>query len=136
MANTSSNKSTTSIKTKVSVGNRANIFHDQITGITVVRGEVVELTTAQFRNKRIQTAMASGHLVMVPESVKSVDKYSKVDIETLEKKVKALYDQGTTIEKIAGTITLEEASLIAKNNNVTVEKEDTVVDILQAVLED
>ena len=135
MANQTNNK-TASSKIKVTVGSRANIFHDQVTGITVVKGTVTELTTAQYRNRRVQTAIASGHLILVPDEVKAVEKYSKADIENLTNKVKALYEKGTTIDKIAGNITLEEAVLIAKANNVTVEKEDTVQDILQAVLED
>lgn len=126
----------TKSKIRVTTGKNANIFHDQVTGITVVKGNIVELTKAQFNNKRIQTAIATGHLVLVPEVMKTVDRYSEEDIENLLKKIQALYKQGTTIEKISSSITMEEAKLIAKANNVTVEKEDTVESIVKAVLEE
>lgn len=136
MANTTNKSKSSKAMIRITTGSRANIFHDQITGITVVKGDVVELTKNQFRNKRIQSGIASGHLVLVPEEVKQVDKYSDIEIENLTKKVKALYDQGTTIEKIASMVTPEEAKLVAEANDVTVEKADTVVDILKAVLEE
>lgn len=126
----------TKSKIRVSTGNHANIFHDQVTGITVVKGEIVELTRAQFNNKKIQSAIAAGHLILVPEVQKTVDKYTDEDIDKMYKKIKALYEQGTTIEKIAGSLTMEEAKLIAKANSVTVEKEDTVESIVRAVLEE
>lgn len=126
----------TKSKIRVSTGNHANIFHDQVTGITVVKGEIVELTRAQFNNKKVQAAIAAGHLILVPEAQKVVDKYTEEDIDNLYKKIKVLYEQGTTIEKIAGSLTMEEAKLIAKANSVTVEKEDTVESIVKAVLEE
>lgn len=129
------NPKTKASKIKVSVGSNANIFHDQVTGITVIKGDIVELTTAQFRNKRIQTAIASGHLILVPDAIKSVEKYSEMDIDNLSNKIKALYDQGATIDKIAGTVTLEEVKLIAKANDVIVEKGDTIEDVLIEILE-
>ena len=136
MANTTNKNKSSKAMIRVTTGSRANVFHDQVTGITVVKGDVVELTKAQFRNKRIQTGIASGHIVLVPEEVKQVEKYSDTEIENLTKKVKTLYEQGTTVEKIASSVTLEEAKLIAEANDVTVEKADTVVDILKAVLEE
>lgn len=126
----------TKSKIRVSTGNHANIFHDQVTGITVVKGEIVELTKAQFYNKKVQAAIAAGHLILVPEVQKTVDKYTDEDIDKMYKKIKTLYEQGTTIEKIAGSLTMEEAKLIAKANSVTVEKEDTVESIVRAVLEE
>lgn len=126
----------TKSKIRVSTGNHANIFHDQVTGITVVKGEIVELTRAQFYNKKVQAAIASGHLILVPDVQKTVDKYTEEDIDKMYKKIKALYEQGTTVEKIAGSLTMEEAKLIAKANSVTVEKEDTVESIVRAVLEE
>lgn len=126
----------TKSKIRVSTGNHANIFHDQVTGITVVKGEIVELTRAQFNNKKVQAAIAAGHLILVPDVQKTVDKYTEEDIDKMYKKIKALYEQGTTVEKIAGSLTMEEAKLIAKANSVTVEKEDTVESIVKAVLEE
>lgn len=55
------------MKYKVTTGPNAYSFYDQSTGINVVRGEVKELTGSQFRTKRVQMAINTGHLVLVSE---------------------------------------------------------------------
>ena len=55
------------MKYQVTTGPNAYSFYDQSTGINIIRGEVKELTGAQYRTKRIQMAINSGHLVMVQE---------------------------------------------------------------------
>lgn len=37
--------------TKVKVGSKAYIFHDQSTGITIKKGEIKELTPQQYNSK-------------------------------------------------------------------------------------
>ena len=39
------------MNTKVKVGTKAYIFHDPSTGITVKKGEIKELTVAQYNSK-------------------------------------------------------------------------------------
>ena len=52
-------------KYKVTVGAKAYSFHDQSTGITICRGEEKELSARQYRTKKIQMALNSGHLRLV-----------------------------------------------------------------------
>lgn len=121
--------------TTVTVGPKAQVFHDQSTGITICRGEKVSLRPNQFNSRRIQTALSQGHLILVQEEA-TVEKYSDADIEKLDKKIKAQFNKGTTIEKIATSINLEQATLLAAKNDVTAEAEDTVETILKAILEE
>ena len=50
--------------TKVKVGSKAYIFHDQSTGITIKKGEIKELTPQQYNSKRIRSAINGGHFVI------------------------------------------------------------------------
>ena len=119
---------------KIKVGSSANIFHDQSTGVTVCKGQIVEIRSNQYLSKRIQNALNSGHIQLVPDNLDSVDKYTEDDIEKLDKKAKAQFKKGLTIEKIASNYTLEEAKLIAEKNDVTTDESDTVETILNAIL--
>lgn len=121
--------------TTVTTGPNASMFHDPITGITVINGTNVKLRPNQVASPRVKQALASGHLVMVIES-NSVDsnKVNEEDLEKLDKKIKNKFDKGVTVEKLASSIDLETAKLLASKNEITVEENDTVVDILNAIL--
>ena len=121
----------------VKLGEKAQVFHDQSTGITICKGEVAVLRVNQFRTKRIQNALNGGHLVLVSNDTTKVDTYTKDDIEALDKKLHAQYEKkGMTIEKISKGYTLEEAKLLANLNGVEVEESDTTESIFKAILED
>lgn len=119
---------------KIALGTNAYSFNDQATGITLGRGDVVELTPAQFSNKRIQRALVSGHLRQVMEP-KDPRKYTDADILKLDKKLRKLYDKGTVATKAAGSFSLEEAELIAKHHDIEKDAEDTVSTLIEAVYE-
>lgn len=85
-------------KYKVTVGAKAYSFHDQSTGITICRGEEKELSARQYRTKKIQMALNSGHLRLVLDK-KATDKYSNDDIDKLEKKLNAQFEKGMEIKK-------------------------------------
>ena len=91
------------MKYKVTTGPNAYSFYDQSTGINIIRGEVKELTGAQYRTKRIQMAINTGHLVMVPDGAR-VDKYDEKAIERLYKKMKRQQSNGMDIAKISAII--------------------------------
>lgn len=74
----------------VTVGTNAYSFNDQVTGISIAKGEERELTARQYRTKRIQKALVSGHLVLVPDKNKTA-KYTAEDIEKLDKKLAAQF---------------------------------------------
>lgn len=122
--------------TKLTVGDKAQVFHDQSTGITICKGEVVTLRDNQLKTRRVQQALNSGHLVIVRDKQDSGKKYTKADINKLQEKLKAQYEKGMEIEKMAGSYTLEEAKLLAEHNGVTIEESDTIESILKAILED
>ena len=120
---------------KVKLGAKANVFHDQTTGITVCKGESVELRSNQYHSRRVQMALNSGHLVLAPDE-KAPEKYNAEAIEKLDHKMKAQFKRGMTIEKMAGSYTLEEAKLLAEKNSFETDENDTVVSILSAILEE
>lgn len=123
------------MKYQVTTGPNAYSFYDQSTGINIIRGEVKELTGAQYSTKRIQMAINSGHLVMVQEGAK-VNKYDEKAIERLYKKMKKQQSNGMEISKIAKAYSLEEAKLVAKSKGVEYDEKDTVQSILEVLLSD
>ena len=122
-------------KIKVTVGAKAYSFHDQSTGITIARGEERELTLRQLGSKKIQMALNSGHLRMIADKNK-VEKYSASDLDKLEKKLTAQFEKGMEVAKIAKAYTLEELTLIAARHEIVAEKNDTLVTLVQALLEE
>jgi hypothetical protein len=119
----------------ITVGTNAQVFHDQATGITVIKGEKVTLRESQFHSRRIQQALASGHLRLVPEA-SQVEMVSDDEAKKLDKQIKSQYKRGTEISKLSSSTSLEVAKKLAKINNVDIEETDTVEDILKAILED
>ena len=122
-------------KYTVTVGPRAYSFHDQLTGITVCRGEDKELTRRQFRAPKIQKAIASGHLIIIADK-SEIEKYSEAVIEKLDKRLNAQFKKGMTLEKLAKGYSLEELKLVAGLHEIVAEKDDTVETLLQALLEE
>lgn len=120
----------------VTVGPRANVFHDQTTGITVCKGETVTLRENQFKSRRVQQALNTSHLILVADPKNPTPKYTSGDVDKLNKKMKAQYEKGMEIEKMATSFTLEEAKLLAELHEVKVDEGDTVEAILKAILED
>lgn len=119
----------------ITVGPKAQVFHDASTGITVCKGEKVTLRPSQYTSPKIRNAMSTGHLILVTPDVKP-EVTTESDIAKLDKKVQAQYKKGVEISKIAMDVTLEQAKQLATKNNVEVEETDTVEDILKAILED
>ena len=119
----------------VTVGSDAQSFHDASTGITVCKGEKVTLRNNQYSSPRIRQALATGHLVLCQDEAPATVSSSE-DISKIDKKVATQYKKGMEIDKIATGVTLEQAKKLAALHEVTVEDDDTVVDILRAILED
>lgn len=120
-------------KRKVTIGNKAYSFHDQALGITICRGEVVELTSKQLSSKHISQALNGGHLRYVDES--EIKKYTDEDIEKLDKKLTSSFKKGVKPEKIAKEFSLEEAKLLADKHGIEVESSDTPETIILAISE-
>lgn len=120
-------------KRKVTIGNKAYSFHDQALGITICRGEVVELSSKQLSSKHISQALNGGHLRYVDDS--EIKKYTEEDIEKLNKKLTSSLKKGVKPEKIAKDFSLEEAKLLADKHGIEVESSDTSETIILAISE-
>lgn len=120
-------------KRKVTIGNKAYSFHDQALGITICRGEVVELSSKQLSSKHISQALNGGHLRYVDDS--EIKKYTEEDVEKLDKKLVASIKKGVKPEKVSKDFSLEEAKLLAAKHDIEVEDSDTVDSIITAIAE-
>lgn len=118
---------------KVTVGQSAYVFHDQNTGVTVSKGEVVELNAFQASSKRVLQALNSGHLIRV-ESVAISKKDNEARLVDLRAKFIALYQGGKTPDKIASAFNADELKDLAIKSELTVESGDTKLDIVNAII--
>ena len=123
------------MSTKVTVGGKAYSFTDQALGISIVKGEVVELSAKQMTSKKIVVALNGGHLRIVQDG-ETVKKYDTADVEALDAKLLKLLASGKKVSKVAKDFTLEEAKLIAAKHEIQVEDSDTVETIFEAIAED
>lgn len=118
----------------VTVGPKAYSFHDQSTGITIIRGQQKTLTLRQFSNRKIQRALATGHLVLVSNQV--IDPISEKDINAMVKKIKAQFKQGMEVAKVVKGYNLEQAKAIAHKFDIEADPGDTVESLITAVFEE
>lgn len=123
------------MSTKVTVGSKAYSFTDQALGISIVKGEVVELSAKQMTSKKIVVALNGGHLRIVQEG-ENVKKYNTADVEALDAKLLKLLASGKKVAKVAKDFTLEEAKLIAAKHEIQVEDSDTVETIFEVIAKD
>lgn len=123
------------MSTKVTVGSKAYSFTDQALGISIVKGEVAELSAKQMTSKKIVVALNGGHLRIVQDG-ETVKKYNPADVEALDAKLLKLLASGKKVSKVAKDFTLEEAKLIAAKHEIQVEDSDTVETIFEAIAED
>ena len=89
----------------------------------------------QYSSPRIRQALATGHLILFQDDAPA-QVTNEEDINKLDKKISSQFKKGMAIEKISTGVTLEQAKKLAAMHEVTVEDNDTVVDILGAILED
>lgn len=119
----------------ITLGPKANGFFDQTTGITIARGEKVEINDRQLRSRRIAMALNSGHLIFAQPD-QEVKKEKETDLQKLDKKLKAQYEKGVTLDKMSKDITMDQAKALADAHEIEIAEGDTVKDIIEAVVED
>lgn len=119
----------------IALGTRANGFYDQITGITVARGEKVEITERQKDTKKIQMALNAGALQLVQPDVK-IKNISESEAKKLDKKIQEKLGKGVTLDKICSDLTIEQAKALAELHELELSENDTVQSIMEAVVED
>ena len=115
----------------VTVGPRAYSFHDQSTGITVIRGQKKALSMRQYTSKKIQRALATGHLVLVANQV--IPSISETEVNHMVKKIKAQYKQGMELAKVKKGYNFEQAKALAKAFDIEADPEDTVDTLIEAI---
>ena len=119
----------------IALGPEANGFFDQTTGITIARGQKVEVNENQLRSRRILQALNAGHLIYVQPD-QEVEKITEAELTKLDGKLKAMYKKGVTIDKMVKDINLEQAKALAEKHDIQVEDTDTVKDLIEAIIED
>lgn len=129
------NKSNTK---RVKLGSNANVFHDQCTGITIVKGQTVELNMYQLNSKRIKNAISGGHLVYSNDELDKFesDEEKSALIEKLKSKSHKLYEKGTEPAKAAEGFTLDELKMLAAEHEIETDETDTKITIMKAIFED
>lgn len=120
--------------TKIALGKKAGIFHDQSTGITIKKGEIKELTDNQLKSKRVRQALNGGHLVVAVEKGFTEDKV-KDNIDDLNKKFSDLVSNGTDNDKIAKSFNFDQLKMLAEKYEIELEESDTKVDVVKALVE-
>lgn len=121
----------------ITVGKRANIFHDPVSGITVCKGDVVEVSNRHLMSKRVKGAINAGHLIYVDKAVEEVKADEGVNTEALLQKFNSLsakHDSDSA--KIAKNFTLDELKELAKSLDIEPEDNDTKEDLVKAILEE
>lgn len=120
----------------VTTGPKAYSFHDQATGITIIRGQEKELTIRQYTSKKIQRALATGHLVLVANK-NLMPKISETDLKRLDKKMRTQFSQGMELSKMAKGYTLDQVKALASEKyQIEADSTDTVETLIQAITEE
>ena len=121
----------------ITVGKRANIFHDPVSGITVCKGEIVEVSNRHLMSKRVKGAINAGHLIYVDKAAEEAKADEGVNTEALLQKFNSLsakHDSDSA--KIAKNFTLDELKELAKSLDIEPEDNDTKEDLVKAILEE
>lgn len=119
----------------VQLGENASVFHDMKTGLTITKGQTVELNLLQQMNPKIKAALGGGHLVRVVGLPKEVKK-EEVNHNPEEDKAKFidLFNQGLDIKKLSNNFNLTQLKGIAELFEIEVEEDDTKASIVEAIV--
>lgn len=121
----------------VQLGENASVFHDMKSGLTITKGQVVELNLQQQMNPKIKAALGGGHLVRViglPKEVKEIEKEVKYNPEEDKVKFVDLFNQGLDIKKLSNNFNLIQLKGIAELFEIEVEEDDTKASIVEAIV--
>ena len=121
----------------ITVGKRANIFHDPASGITVCKGDIVEVSNRHLMSKRVKGAINAGHLMYVDKAAEEAKADEGVNTEALLQKFNSLtVKHDSDSAKIAKNFTLDELKELAKSLDIEPEDNDTKEDLVKAILEE
>lgn len=114
----------------VQLGEKASVFHDMKTGLTITKGQTVELNLHQQMNPKIKAALGGGHLVRVVGLPKEVNHNPEED----KAKFIDLFNQGLDIKKLSNNFNLIQLKGIAELFEIEVEEDDTKASIVEAIV--
>ena len=122
----------------ITLGEKANFFHDPYSGLTISKGEVIELKPGQ-KSKRVKAALAQGHLAYAENpntnTAKQVDLVATLaKLEKLKSDPKMSDDNGFKIDAMAKKFSLAELEALAADAEIVIEEEDGKEDILNVLL--
>ena len=120
----------------LTLGKRANIFHDPSVGLTITKGDVKEVAAAILNYKRIKTAIHSGHLVIVDKPVEEKAINHEDVVKGNLEKLSSMSQAGKSIKDIAKAFKLDELKSMAEAEGIEVEDSDTKEDILGVLLDE
>lgn len=123
----------------LTLGKRANIFHDPYVGLTITKGDTKEVPDSVISIRRVKQAISSGHLVIVdPPVVEEVNPVIKPEdlIQNNLEKLNALVAGGKSLKEIAKAFKLDELKAMAEYKDIEVEESDTKEDILGVLVDE
>ncbi len=118
---------------KITLGEKASVFHDPYTGVTLKPGDVVDVTGAQMRAPKIRAALNGGHLVLFTGTK---EKEEKVDKEAAVSKFKELMAKKADAKALKKALSMGEIKAIAESMDITPEDGDTKEVLLTVILEE
>lgn len=118
----------------VQLGENASVFHDMKTGLTITKGQTVELNLQQQMNPKIKAALGGGHLVRVVGLPKEVKEEVNHNPEEDKAKFIDLFNQGLDIKKLSNNFNLTQLKGIAELFEIEVEEDDTKASIVEAIV--
>lgn len=113
---------------KVTLNEKASIFHDAHLGITIKKGETYELKSAMLQASSIKRAINGGFLIRVAEESNTG--------KSLAQKFSEMAEAGISADKLKKTFNLAQLKEIAEANGLEVEADDTKDSIIEALLEE
>ena len=113
---------------KVTLNEKASIFHDAYLGITIKKGETYELKSAMLQAPSIKRAINGGFLIRVAEESNTG--------KSLAQKFSEMAEAGISADKLKKTFNLAQLKEIAEANGLEVEADDTKDSIIEALLEE
>lgn len=123
----------------LTLGKRANIFHDPYVGLTITKGDIKEVPDSVISIRRVKQAISSGHLVITdPPVVEEVNPVIKPEdlIQNNLEKLNALVADGKSLKEIAKAFKLDELKAMAEYKDIEVEESDTKEDILGVLVDE
>lgn len=118
----------------VQLGENASVFHDMKTGLTITKGQMVELNLQQQMNPKIKAALGGGHLVRVVGLPKEVKEEVNHNPEEDKAKFIDLFNHGLDIKKLSNNFNLTQLKGIAELFEIEVEEDDTKASIVEAIV--